>query len=155
MASTKYWLPFDGISRVTVPMTGASPGTPSSARARAISSADRGFANSSSGAPRYTTCVRSAGTSRARVVNSAVDFDTATAMSVKGASALSAAFWKSGVSVWFACSCNTVGNRRIAAAARPNVVAPYPCMCSTSACSRSISLSRSVSVAGSNLPRDR
>ncbi len=91
-ASTRYWLPFDGISRVTVP-TAIVPGAmPSAARAAAISSALRGRANSSSGAPRYTTLVRSAGISRARVVNSPVDSDTAIARSVCGASSRSATF---------------------------------------------------------------
>ena len=58
------------------------------------------------------------------MTNSAVLRDTAIAMSVKGSSARSATFWNHGVSVRFACSCRIVGSRRIAAAARPNVVAP-------------------------------
>jgi Glycosyltransferase Family 4 len=41
---------------------------------------------------------------RARMTNSAVLFETARAMSVKGSSARSATFWNQGVSVRFACS---------------------------------------------------
>ncbi len=117
-------MPLDGISRVTVPMANVESAIPSACRAAAISAADRGRLNSSSGTPRYTTLVRSAGISRALMVKSAVDCDTAIAMSVEGASTRSAIFWNHGVSVRFACSCTTVGILRIAAASRPNVLAP-------------------------------
>ena len=43
-------------------------------------------------------------------MNSAVDFETAIAMSVYGASIRSATFWNHGVSVRLACSCTTTGN---------------------------------------------
>ena len=51
-AFTRYVLPLNGISRVIVPIASAPSGTPRSARARAISSCERGRANSSSGTPR-------------------------------------------------------------------------------------------------------
>jgi hypothetical protein len=81
-ASIRYLLPFEGISRVMVPTAMVSGAMPIAWRAAAISSALRARANSSSGAPRYTTLVRSAGINRARVVNSPVDSETAIARSV-------------------------------------------------------------------------
>ncbi len=51
-ASTRYELPFESCSRVTVPIANSSGAMPSSRRAAAISSADRGRLNSSSGTPR-------------------------------------------------------------------------------------------------------
>ena len=101
------------------------PGSiPRVCRAAATSAALRDRANSSSGAPRYTTFVRSAGINRARVVNSPVDAETAIARSVCGARILSTIFWNHGVSVWFACSCKIAGMPMRHAQRRPNVVAP-------------------------------
>ena len=87
-----------------VPTASVPGGIPRAARAAATSSLDRGRLNSSSGTPRYTTFVRSGGMRRRRMTKSAVERDTAIAMSVEGASSRSAIFWNHGVSVRFACS---------------------------------------------------
>jgi hypothetical protein len=80
--------------------------------------------NSRIGTPRYTTLTFDAGTLRTPTTKSAVVLDTASAMSVTGASIRIGHLWNHGVSVRFACSWRIVGMPRRAAAMRPKVVAP-------------------------------
>jgi hypothetical protein len=65
---------------------------PRSRRAAAISAAVRSRLNSRIGTPRYTTLTFDAGTLRTPTTKSAVVLDTASAMSVTGASSRSATF---------------------------------------------------------------